>query len=65
MPEHPTKEEHLQLENDLKQVYANLEDLRKTSSNKSDLATKDDLALVSDEVKILMQQHSDTAEQND
>jgi hypothetical protein len=36
-----------------------------TSGNKSDLATKDELALVSDEVKILMQQHSENTESQD
>jgi len=35
-------------------VLGNLHDLKTNSGNKNDLATKDELSLVSDEIKILM-----------
>lgn len=43
-------------------MLSNLAELKVSSGNKNDLATKDELSLVSDEIKILMQQHSDAAE---
>ena len=46
-------------------MLSNLVELKASSGNKNDLATKDELSLLSDEIKILMQQHSDATEHHE
>jgi len=40
-------------------VQTSLEELKKLTSSKPDTVSKDELSVLSDEIKILMQQHSD------